>query len=254
LPEDLAQALHGLESARDAFAAVSKTFTTQEDDGELRRRARLAGSGHQQRGCEQALIAGRAKTGCREKGRHCRRQYLAFWDWVGGRFSVWSNCSLSVEIALGSEAFDASCKAAADMDAHVLSAAPEQNVGFLAALVDFGTPRFWITPSRAITPYATRLHLRRLTSAIGDGERRQVRAGGWGWRVGADIGPRSSAARARPRSISFFQWLHQGTSVCPVDFIVAKEDRLGKARRAACAERQRAGAVRRALVERPQHR
>lgn len=225
-PEDMAQALEGLEPRETLLFVVSKTFTTQETMANFAVARAWMEKAIGKEATLAHLIAATAKPDIAMKAGVPEDHIFPFWDWVGGRFSVWSNGSLSVEIALGGEAFDAFLSGAADMDAHVLSAAPEKNAGYLAALVDFWNASVLDYPARAVTPYATRLRLlpSYLQQLIMESDGKSVQADGAP--AFCPTSPAIFGGEGATTQHSFFQWLHQGTTICPVDFVVVAQDRL----------------------------
>ncbi|MET0544785.1 MAG: glucose-6-phosphate isomerase [Caulobacterales bacterium] len=228
-PEDLAQALHGLDPRETLLLAVSKTFTTQETMANFAAARAWLESGVAKDASLQHLIAATAKPDLAMKAGIAKEHIFAFWDWVGGRFSVWSNGSLSVEIALGADVFDGFLQGAADMDAHVMSAPAETNAGVIAALVDFWNASVLDYPARAVTPYATRLRLlpSYLQQLVMESDGKSVQADGAP--AFCPTAPVIFGGEGATTQHSFFQWLHQGTTICPVDFIVAAQDRLNEA-------------------------
>ncbi len=228
-PEDMAQALEGLDPRETLLFVVSKTFTTQETMANFAAARAWMESAIGEEATNAHLIAATAKPDIAIKAGVPEDHIFPFWDWVGGRFSVWSNGSLSVEIALGGDVFDAFLSGAAEMDAHVLSAAPDQNVGILVALIDFWNASVLEYPARAVTPYATRLRLlpSYLQQLIMESDGKSVQADGAP--AFCPTSPAIFGGEGATTQHSFFQWLHQGTIVCPVDFIVVAQDRLGNA-------------------------
>ncbi|MEL7310044.1 MAG: glucose-6-phosphate isomerase [Pseudomonadota bacterium] len=145
---------------------------------------------------------------------------FGFWDWVGGRYSLWSAVGLSIALAVGSATFRELLKGARVMDRHFQSAPLAENVPVLMALVAVWNSHFLGAETHAILPYDHRLarfpaYLQQLQmesngkSVRRDG--RPVRTG-----TGAVIWgePGSNAQH------SFYQLLHQGTRICPADFIL----------------------------------
>ena len=209
---EFAQATADLDPATTLVVAVSKTFTTQETMANARAaREWLGGKG--QFAAVSANVAEAVKFGVPED------RVFAFWDWVGGRYSVWSAVGLSCAIALGWEAFEGFLQGAADLDAHFTSAPLEANAPVLLALAHVLNRNGLGRPIRAVVPYAQRLRL--LPAFL-----QQLEMESNGKRVTADGRP---VARPTAASVfgdagtngqhAFFQLLHQGTEVIPVDFI-----------------------------------
>jgi len=228
-PEDMAQALDGLDPRETLLFVVSKTFTTHETMANFAAARAWMENAIGKEATFAHLIAATAKPDIAMQAGVPEDHIFPFWDWVGGRFSVWSNGSLSVEIALGGEAFDGFLAGAADMDAHVLTAPPEANAGFLVALTDFWNASVLEYPARAVTPYATRLRLlpSYLQQLIMESDGKSVQADGAP--AFCPTSPAIFGGEGATAQHSFFQWLHQGTTVCPVDFVMIAQDRLGNA-------------------------
>ena len=141
------------------------------------------------------------------------------WDWVGGRYSLWSAVGLPAMIAMGADAFDELLAGAADMDAHFATAPLQQNMPVLLALIGLWHANFFDMNSRALIPYVPglaqlpawlqQLEMESLGKSVsGRGKPLRHRTGVIVW---GSTGPECQH--------SFFQLLHQGTQPVPVDFI-----------------------------------
>jgi glucose-6-phosphate isomerase len=147
---------------------------------------------------------------------------FGFWDWVGGRYSLWSAIGLPVAIAIGAEGFKQMLGGAADMDAHFASAPLEQNLPVRLGLLDVWQRNFQGTTSRCVAPYHSAL--RRLPAYL-----QQLEMESNGKRVDKDGKTISYATSpvvwGEPGTNgqhAFFQMLHQGPDVIPVEFIAVK--------------------------------
>ena len=176
-------------------------------------------------GANQHLAAVSANVaGARDFGVAPDRVF-AFWDWVGGRYSLWSAVGLSTAIALGWEVFAQLLAGGAAMDAHFRDTPLERNAPALLGLGHVFNRNGLGRPIRAVVPYAHRLAL--LPAFL-----QQLEMESNGKRVGTDGQPltRGSASAVfgdagTTGQHAFFQMLHQGTDVIPVDIIaVAKGD------------------------------
>jgi glucose-6-phosphate isomerase len=202
---EFAQATAGVDPATTLVIAVSKSFTTPETMANARAaRDWLGGKG--QFAAVSANVAEAVKFGVPED------RVFAFRDWVGGRYSVWSAVGLSCAIALGWEAFEGFLSGAAEMDAHFTAAPLERNAPVLLALAHVLNRNGLDRPIRAVVPYAQRLrllpaYLQQLEmESNGKPASRPTAAAVFG-----DAGTNGQHA--------FFQLLHQGTDIIPVDFI-----------------------------------
>ena len=141
------------------------------------------------------------------------------WDWVGGRFSLWSAVGLSISLAVGFDHFDAMLKGAHKMDVHFKNEKVEQNIPVLLAFISIWYNNFFGAESVAIIPYTQYLNqfATYLQQAImesngkgtdRDGSKVNYQTGNLIWGE-----PGTNAQHA------FFQLIHQGTKLIPADFI-----------------------------------
>jgi len=221
-PADITLALAGLDPAETLVIVVSKTFTTQETmtNAEAARAWLRASLGE---GADRHLAAVSTALDLTRAFGVPDDQVFGFWDWVGGRYSVWSSVSLSCVIGLGPEAFEALLAGAAAMDEHFRSTPLAQNAPVLLALAHVFNGDGLSRRSRAVVPYAQRLRL--LPNFL-----QQLEMESNGKRVTADGRP-----VAHPTATvvfgdagsnvqhAFFQLLHQGTDVIPLDIVAVRE-------------------------------
>jgi len=153
------------------------------------------------------------------------RTTFGFWDWVGGRYSVWSAIGLPLAIAIGEQGFREFLAGAHDMDQHFRSASLEDNLPVRLALLDVWYRNFHGFSSRSIAPYHSAL--RRLPAYL-----QQLEMESNGKRVDAQ----GQALRFATAPVlwgepgtngqhAFFQMLHQGTDVVPVEFLAVRKPR-----------------------------
>ncbi|MBN9329692.1 MAG: glucose-6-phosphate isomerase [Comamonas sp. SCN 67-35] len=148
---------------------------------------------------------------------------LGFRDWVGGRYSLWSAIGLPVAIAVGAQAFRELLAGAHEMDAHFLAAAPEANLPLRLGLLDVWYRDFCGLSSRCIAPYSH--GLRRLPAYL---QQLEMESNGKGvTREGRPLHvPTAPVIWGEPGTNgqhAFFQMLHQGQDVVPVEFIAVRE-------------------------------
>ena len=218
-PSDFERAVAGADPEGLLFVIASKSFSTQETlmTGEA---ARNWIAGHV--GREQAGRHFVAASAAREKavafGIDSARIF-DFPDWVGGRYSVWSAVGLSLEIGLGPDIFAAFRGGARSMDEHFATAPLERNLPVMKGLVDFWNRGPLGYSSRCVAVYSARLGLL-------PGFLQQLEMESLGKTVTADGQPSAFPGGAlvwggcgTEIQHSFFQWLHQGSDVTPVDFI-----------------------------------
>ena len=222
-PAEIAAALAGLDPATTLVVAVSKTFTTQETlaNAEAARAWLRAALGDEEARAHFAAVSA-APDKAAAFGVVPDRVF-AFWDWVGGRFSVWSAVGLSCALALGWEAFEGFLAGAALMDAHFVSAPLARNAPVLLAMAQVWNRNGLVRGARAVVPYAQRLRL--LPAFL-----QQLEMESNGKRVRADGRPvlRATAPvvfgdAGTNGQHAFFQLLHQGTDVIPVEFVAVAQ-------------------------------
>jgi len=211
-PRDLERALEGADPASTWVVAVSKTFTTAETMANARAaKAWLAG-----RGRIVAVTANEA--GARAFGA---AEVLPMWDWVGGRFSIWSAASFSALAALGAEAFEQFLAGGRDLDEHFLKAPTERNVPVLLALLGAWNVNFLGAATHCVLPYANALRLLPAYLQQLEMESNGKRVDREGRPVAYATAPVVWGAEGTVSQHSFHQLLHQGTQAVPCDFIVA---------------------------------
>ena len=151
---------------------------------------------------------------------------LRFWDWVGGRYSVWSTIGFSVACYVGYENFEAFLAGAEIMDEHFKSAPLEQNMPVLMALLGVWYSNFMGAQSLAVIPYCERLCYFSSYLQQMDMESNGKRVTQSGATVDYDTGPIIWGQTGTNGQHAFFQLLHQGTRLVPIDFIAAVKDGL----------------------------
>jgi len=148
---------------------------------------------------------------------------LGFWDWVGGRFSLWSAIGLPIAIAIGAAQFRRMLQGAHEMDAHFFTAPDTHNLPMRLGLLDVWNRNFCGFSSRCIAPYSH--GLRRLTAYL---QQLEMESNGKGvTRQGRKLEvPTSAVVWGEPGTNgqhAFFQMLHQGPDVIPVEFITLRD-------------------------------
>lgn len=142
------------------------------------------------------------------------------WDWVGGRFSLWSAVGLPVALAYGWDVFQELRAGARVMDAHVMEASPGQNIPLFMAMLTVWNTTFLGYQSEACVPYDTRLrlmvaHLQQLQM---ESNGKQVKMSGE--RIDYPTQPVVFGDVGTNAQHAFFQQLHQGTVAAPVDILI----------------------------------
>jgi glucose-6-phosphate isomerase len=211
-PLDLQRALQGAEPESTLVVAVSKSFGTQETLANARAAQQWLGG----RGRLYAVTAN--ESAARAFGA---AEVLPMWDWVGGRFSLWSATGFSVLAALGPQAFDDLLAGANDMDRHFYEAPLEQNLPVLLALLGVWNVNFLGAATHCVLPYAHALRLLPAYLQQLEMESNGKRVDREGRSVAYATAPVLWGAAGTVSQHSFHQLLHQGTQVVPADFIVA---------------------------------
>jgi glucose-6-phosphate isomerase len=219
----IADTLKGLTPETTLFIVASKTFTTIETMTNARTaRQWIAGKlGEDSVGHHFAAIS-TAIDKVKDFGIWSDRIF-GFWDWVGGRYSIWSAIGLPLMIAVGSGNFLRFLDGGYAMDRHFRTAPVLENLPMLMGLLGVWHRNICNYPSRAIIPYDQRLsrfpaYLQQL-----DMESNGKRVTKSGTPVKGSTGPIVWGEPGTNGQHAFFQLLHQGTDVIPVEFLIAAE-------------------------------
>ncbi len=150
---------------------------------------------------------------------------FGFWDWVGGRYSMWSAIGLPIAIAIGADGFRDFLAGAHAMDEHFRSTALEQNLPVRLALLDLWYRNFHGFSSRSIAPYHSAL--RRLPAYLQqlEMESNGKRVDGTGQALPYGTSPVLWGEPGTNGQHAYFQMLHQGTDVVPLEFVAVKKAR-----------------------------
>jgi glucose-6-phosphate isomerase len=220
----LAETLRRVDPETTLFVVASKTFTTQE----TLMNARSARAWLTERLGEAAVpkhfvAVSTAEAEVKKFGIDPENMF-AFWDWVGGRYSLWSAIGLSIACTLGFERFEELLAGAHDMDEHFRSAPLEKNAPVLLGLLGIWYQNFFGAETHALLPYDQYLHRFPAYFQQGDMESngKSVDRDGRAiddYTTGAIVWgePGTNGQHA------FYQLLHQGTRLVPADFIAPLE-------------------------------
>jgi len=145
---------------------------------------------------------------------------FGFWDWVGGRYSIWSAIGLSVMLAIGAENFEEFLSGAYSMDKHFKTAKLEENMPIILGLIGIWHRNICNYETRAILPYDQRL--KSFTAYVQqlDMESNGKRVSKDGKKLTLKSGPIVWGEAGTNSQHSFFQLLHQGTNIIPCEFMV----------------------------------
>ena len=213
--------LKPLDPATTLFIVASKTFTTQETmtNAATARAWLVAALGEAAVGAHFAAVS-TALDKVAAFGIAADRIF-GFWDWVGGRYSVWSAVGLPLMIAIGPGHFEAFLAGAHAMDEHFRTAPPEANLPILLALTGIWHRDVCGYATRAVIPYDQ--HLSRLPAYLQqlDMESNGKRVTREGTPVARSTGPVVWGEPGTNGQHAFFQLIHQGTDPVPVEFLIA---------------------------------
>jgi len=218
---DIAEVLKRVSPETTLFIVSSKTFTTRETLLNAHTaRAWLLDSGAPDSAIASHFVAVSTNaTAVAEFGIDTGNMF-EFWDWVGGRYSLWSAIGLPIAIMAGMDAFEQLLDGAHAMDRHFAQAPLARNLPVLLALIGIWHQNFLGTTSQLIAPYDNYLH--RLPAYLQqldmESNGKSVTLGGE--RVDYGTGPVIWGEPGTNGQHAFFQLLHQGTAIIPTDFIV----------------------------------
>ena len=221
----LADVIAPLDPRTTLVCVASKTFTTMETMANARAaRAWIAAAvGEDQAGRHLAAVS----TNLDATGAFGidPARVFGFWDWVGGRYSLWSSIGLPVAIAVGAAAFRDMLAGAAAMDAHFQKTPLDQNLPVLLALIGIWRRNVMGWPTVALIPYDQRLE--RLSAYVQqlDMESNGKRVTRGGDPIARATGPVIWGEPGTNSQHSFFQLMHLGADVIPTDFIIARRPR-----------------------------
>jgi glucose-6-phosphate isomerase len=227
-PADLDAALAGLDPETTCFIVTSKTFTTVETlDNARRARAWLARTLGDPPDLAAHFIAVTANRDAALAWGVAADRILPIWDWVGGRYSIWSAVGLPVALAIGMARFGELLDGARAMDEHFRTAPLEANLPVILALLGIWYRDFFDAQTHAVLPYAA--DLRELPAYLQqlEMESNGKRVDRDGVPVGCATAPVVWGAPGTESQHSFHQLLHQGTALVPADFIVAARPAAG---------------------------
>ena len=224
-PGHLATTLAHINPETSLFIVASKTFTTLETLANAHAaRQWLVAQLHDEAAVARHFVALSTNAQSVQAFGIDIDNMFEFWDWVGGRYSLWSAIGLSIALAVGWQNFEALLAGAHAMDTHFVQAPLEQNMPVLLGLIGLWYHNFWGAQTYAIFPYDQRLlllpaFLQQLDmESNGKGVTRSNRP------VRYSTGPIVWGAPGTNGQHAFFELLHQGTRLIPADFMVAVEN------------------------------
>ncbi|MEE9321965.1 MAG: glucose-6-phosphate isomerase [Granulosicoccus sp.] len=206
------------------FIVASKTFTTQETLSNARSaREWFLDSDAQESDVAKHFVALSTNTTEVVAFGIDTNNMFGFWDWVGGRYSLWSAIGLPLILSIGMDRFEQFLQGGHDMDLHFRQASLDKNMPVTLALLTVWYNNFWQAHSHLIAPYDQCLHrfpayLQQLSM---ESNGKSVHLDGT--RVSIATGPLVWGEPGTNGQHAYFQLLHQGTHMIPVDFIMPLE-------------------------------
>ncbi|MES2426761.1 MAG: glucose-6-phosphate isomerase [Bacteroidota bacterium] len=216
----IVETLKGLNPETTLFLIASKTFTTQETMANAHSaRDWFIKSGGKDGDVAKHFAALSTNADGVSKFGIDTKNMFEFWDWVGGRYSLWSAIGLSIALSIGFDNFTELLAGAHAMDNHFKSAAPEENLPTILALVGIWYNNFFDAETNAILPYDQYMHRFAAYFQQGDMESNGKHVDRNGNHVEYQTGPIIWGEPGTNGQHAFYQLIHQGTKLIPCDFI-----------------------------------
>ena len=216
----IAETLKNLNTETTLFLIASKTFTTQETMGNAHTaRNWFIENGGKDEDVAKHFAALSTNTEGVEKFGIDTKNMFEFWDWVGGRYSLWSAIGLSIALSIGFDNFEELLAGAHAMDEHFKSAELEQNLPAILALIGIWHNNFFEAETQAILPYDQYMHRFAAYFQQGDMESNGKHVDRNGKHVDYQTGPVIWGEPGTNGQHAFYQLIHQGTKLIPCDFI-----------------------------------
>lgn len=216
----ITETLKNIDPETTLFMIASKTFTTQETMANAfsARRWFLENGGTEEAVAKHFVAISTNAKGVSEFGIDTRNMF-GFWDWVGGRYSLWSAIGLSIACSIGFENFKGLLDGANAMDEHFRETEFDQNIPVILALLGVWYNNFFGAESQAILPYDQYMHRFAAYFQQGDMESNGKSIDRNGDPVDYQTGPIIWGEPGTNGQHAFYQLIHQGTKLIPCDFI-----------------------------------
>ncbi|PAV19100.1 glucose-6-phosphate isomerase [Pyrrhoderma noxium] len=217
----LAETLRVCDPETTLFIIASKTFTTQETitNAESARAWFLEHAKGDKAHVAKHFVALSTNTKAVTDFGIAEENMFQFWDWVGGRYSLWSAIGLSIALVIGYDNFEALLKGAHGMDQHFRETPLENNLPVILAVLGIWYNDFYGAQTHALLPYDQYLHKFADYFQQGDMESNGKFVTKSGQRVNYQTGPIIWGAAGTNGQHSFYQLVHQGTKLIPADFL-----------------------------------
>jgi glucose-6-phosphate isomerase len=220
----IAETLKKVNAEETLFLIASKTFTTQETmtNAHTAREWFLRSAKEEQHVAKHFVALSTNEKEVTKFGID-KENMFAFWDWVGGRYSLWSAIGLSIALTIGFENFEQLLRGAYDVDQHFRSTEFEKNIPVLMALISMWYINFFGAQTEAILPYDQYLHRFAAYFQQGNMESNGKTVDRNGEQVDYQTGPIIWGEPGTNGQHAFYQLIHQGTLLIPCDFIATAQ-------------------------------
>ncbi|HAD43753.1 MAG TPA: glucose-6-phosphate isomerase [Plesiomonas shigelloides] len=216
----IAETLKSLDPETTLFLVASKTFTTQETmTNALSAREWFLQSAHEQAHVAKHFAALSTNASAVAAFGIDTANMFEFWDWVGGRYSLWSAIGLSIALSIGFDNFEQLLSGAHAMDRHFVETELSHNLPVLLALIGLWYNNFYGTETEAILPYDQYMHRFAAYFQQGNMESNGKYVDRNGQPVDYQTGPIIWGEPGTNGQHAFYQLIHQGTKMIPCDFI-----------------------------------
>jgi glucose-6-phosphate isomerase len=216
----IVETLQNLDPETTLFLIASKTFTTQETmtNAFSARKWFLDHASDQTHVAKHFVAISTNREKVQAFGIDIKNMF-EFWDWVGGRYSLWSAIGLSIACTIGFENFTELLRGAFEMDNHFRTAPFEENMPVLLALIGIWYNNFFGSPTEAILPYDQYMHRFPAYFQQGNMESNGKSVDRNGKKVDHQTGPIIWGEPGTNGQHAFYQLIHQGTKLVPADFL-----------------------------------
>ncbi|HSN62162.1 MAG TPA: glucose-6-phosphate isomerase, partial [Ferruginibacter sp.] len=217
----IAETLKKVSAEETLFFIASKTFTTQETMTNAHTaRAWFLQNGGSETDIAKHFVALSTNKADVEKFGIDAANMFVFWDWVGGRYSLWSAIGLSIAATVGYDNFEQLLKGAFSADTHFRETSFDKNIPVLMAMIGIWYRNFFNAGSEAILPYDQYMHRFAAYFQQGNMESNGKYVDRNGEKVSYETAPVIWGEPGTNGQHAFYQLIHQGTSMIPCDFIV----------------------------------
>lgn len=220
----IAETLKNLNPETTLFIIASKTFTTQETmtNAQSAKDWFLSSDANESDVAKHFVALSTNEEGVTNFGI-AKENMFQFWNWVGGRYSLWSAIGLSISLAIGYNNFEKLLKGAYETDKHFQNTEFENNIPVLMAMLGVWYNNFFGADSYAILPYEQYLHRFAAYLQQGDMESNGKSVDRNGNAVDYQTGPIIWGEPGTNGQHAFYQLIHQGTKMIPADFLAGAE-------------------------------